>query len=147
MFVDIFVESDDDTYVYGDRYFKALTVDGVECEPYYLKNDDKIIAFYPSKHLFIEYIDAKIVSIIYTMTCSSDDFAKYSFNDGVLVELYETCHGVRNVTVSYCNGVISDVVFGGKKFGRFAVGKSAPDFTDMFDVYAISNNAIDELMN
>lgn len=146
MFVDIFVESDDDTYVYGDRYFKALAIDGVECEPYYLKNDDKIIAFYPSKHLFIEYIDAKIVSIIYTMTCSSDDFAKYSFNDGVLVELYETCHGVRNVTVSYCNGVISDVVFGGRKFGRFAVGKSAPDFTDMFDVYAISNNAIDELM-
>ncbi len=146
MFVNIFVESNDDTYIYGDRYFKALTVDGVECEPYYLKNDDKIIAFYPSEHLFIEYIDANIVSVIYTMTCWSDDFAKYSFNDGVLFELYETCHGFRNVTVSYCDGVISDVVFGGKKFGKFAIGRSAPDFSDLFARCAISNNVIDALM-
>ena len=72
------------------------------------------------------------------MTCWSDDFAKYSFVDGVLTELFETCHGVRSVKVSFVDGVASSVVFGGRKFGSFAVGMKVPDFDNFLVDYSIS---------
>lgn len=145
MFIDVFVETDDNTYIYGDRYFKALANDGVASEPFFLKDNDEIIAFYPSQNLFIVYIDSNIVNVIYTMTCWSDDYAKYTFNNGVLSELYETSHGVRNVTVSYLNNAVSNVVYDGRKFGRFTIGSPAPDFSDFFDKYLISVDIIDKL--
>ena len=145
IFTDVFVESDDNTYLYGDRYFKALSVDGKLCEPYYLKDNDEIIAFYPSQDLFVVYVDGNIVNVIYTMTCWSDDFAKYSFVNGVLTELFETCHGSRSVTVSFVDGVASGVVFGWRKFGSFAVGRKAPSFDDFFVEYAISKDIIEKL--
>lgn len=145
MFVDIFIESDDDTYIYGDRNFKAIVNDGVVCEPYYLKDDDKIISFYRSQGFFIVYVNDKIVNVIYTMTCWSDDFAKYTFNNGILLELFETSHGFRNVTVSYENGMTSSVTYRGRKFGRFAIGRPAPDFSDFFDKYKLPQSIIDEL--
>lgn len=145
IFVDVLVESDDNTYLYGDRYFKALSVDGVICEPFFLKDNNEIVAFYSSKDLFVVYVDGNIVSVIYTMTCWSDDFARYSFVNGVLTELFETCHGVRTVTVSFVDGVASSVVFGGRKFRSFAVGRKAPNFDDFFVKYAISEDIVEAL--
>jgi prepilin-type processing-associated H-X9-DG protein len=145
IFTDVFVESDDNTYLYGDRYFKALSVDGVLREPYYLKDNDEIIAFYPSQDLFVVYVNSNIVNVIYTMTCWSDDYAKYSFVDGVLTELFETSHGGRSVTVSFVDGVASSVVFGWRKFGSFAVGRKAPNFDDFFVEYAISKDIVEAL--
>ena len=145
MFVDIFIDSDDNTYIYGDRNYKAIVNDGVVCEPYYLKDDDKIISFYPSQNLFIVYVNGNIVNIIYTMTCWSDDFAMYTFNDGILLELHETSHGFRNVIVSYENGLASSVTYHGRKFGKFAIGRPAPDFSDFFDKFQLPQSIIDGL--
>lgn len=145
MFINIFIENDDDTYIYGGRYFKALSNNGVKCEPFFLKDDNKIIAYYPSQKLFIEYINSNIVNIIYTMTCWSDDIAKYTFDNGVLLELYETYHGINNVRVSYLNGAVSKVVFGGKMFRKIIIGDTAPDFSDFFTKFSIPQNIIDEL--
>lgn len=145
IFVDVLVESDDNTYLYGGRYFKALSVDSVICEPFFLKDNNEIVAFYPSKDMFVVYVDGNISSVIYTMTCCSDDFAKFSFVDGILTEIFETCRGIDDVTVSFVDGLASSVVYGGRKFGSFAVGREAPDFNDFFVEYAISRDIVEAL--
>lgn len=50
---------------------------------------NRIIKYFPSKHLFVVYENEKIVEIIFTSTNWSDDYMIYTFKDNKPISLKE----------------------------------------------------------
>ena len=129
----IFIEADDDTYIYGNRFYDAY-IDGNKdnIEPYYTTDNDKIIKYFPSRHLFVVYENNSIIEIIFTSTCWSDDYEKYDIKDNKPISLYESYHsGCRILKIKYENNISSEVIFEGRNFGSYSVGDEAPNFDDL----------------
>lgn len=91
----VFIESDDDTYLYGDLEYTVEFIDGHYIEPYIRKElCGKIIKFYRSKRFFAIYENDILTEIIHTMTCWSDDIVAYKLNpNGIAYSYDEIYHG------------------------------------------------------
>jgi hypothetical protein len=100
-----FLESDDDTYIYGDKIFKCKYCYKTNSyiQPFIRKEKKKLIKFYRDKRFFVIYEDSKITEIIQTMTCWSDDYTSYKINDGIAYEYDENYHGHPSKRNEPCN--------------------------------------------
>lgn len=93
--VKYFLESDDDTYYYGDDTYECEFCEETNTyiQPFVRKENNKLIKFYRNKRFFVIYENSKIIEIIYTMTCWSDDFVSYKIKDNVAYEYDKNYHG------------------------------------------------------
>jgi hypothetical protein len=119
------VDSDDHTYVYGDMECE-VDKDGKGIEPFIYKEDARTVECYVSKHLYIEKENNEITKVVHTCTSWSDDYDKYDIEDGVVVYLETTEHGMNRAYITYENGVISDIEYSRREFGCYAIGDLAP---------------------
>lgn len=106
MIVQFYLENDDYTYIYGGRLFKAEVdaTTGEKLEPYIRKaSSTKTIRFYPSKRLFVVYMNNIISELIFVMTCWSDDYKAYVVNDNIATSFKECYHGRPNPNPTACN--------------------------------------------
>jgi hypothetical protein len=106
MVVQFYLENDDHTYIYGGRLFTAEVDDstGEMLEPYIRKASPvKTIRYYPSKRLFVVYINNIITELIFVMTCWSDDYKAYVIFNNIATSLKECYHGRPNITPIACN--------------------------------------------
>lgn len=131
----IYIEEDDNTYIYGNNEFKGLKKDEKYIEPFYYENNNKIVKYYPSKNLFIEYKNNKIIEIIYTETCWSDDYSRYIFNDDILLNSEISYHGFNKIYITYKNNKIIDFRYNYNKFGNYSIGDDAGNFTKILKEY------------
>ncbi len=93
-FVEVFIESDDDTYIYGDYTYKVKIVDGVYIEPYMLELDNNFIKFYRNEGFFAVYTDNILTDIIFIETCWSGDVIGYKINENMIGhEFLRVYHG------------------------------------------------------
>jgi hypothetical protein len=115
----------DDTYVYGDMECE-VDENGEGIEPFIYKEDDRTVECYMSKNLYIEKVKNKITKVVYTCTSWSDDYDKYDIENGKVVYLETTEHGMNRAYITYENGVISEIKYSRRKFGCYAIGDKAP---------------------
>ena len=103
--VQYFLEADDDTYIFGDKWFNCEYDENtdVHFEPFIRQEDSKTIKFYRNKKFFAVYENASLVEIIKTMTCWSDDVIAYKLKDGVAYEYDEVYHGRPYKKKEVCN--------------------------------------------
>jgi uncharacterized protein YuzB (UPF0349 family) len=116
------IDSDDDTYVYGDMECE-VDENGKPIEPYIYKEDERTVECYMSENLYIEKENNEITKVVHTGTCSSDD---YDIEDGEVVYLETTEHGMNRAYITYEDGVIFEIQYSRRVFGRYAVGDFAP---------------------
>jgi hypothetical protein len=119
------VHSDDHTYVYGDMECE-VDENGKGIEPYIYKQEDRTVECYVSEHLYIEKKNNEITKVVHTATCWSDDRDKYDIDNGEVVYLETTEHGMNRAYITYEDGVISDIEYSRREFGCYAVGDKAP---------------------
>jgi hypothetical protein len=102
-----YLEPDDNTYYYGGELFEAEYNPETDelYEPYVRKaSKSKTVKFYPSKNLFVVYVNNIIKEIICLMTCWSDDFRAYKLDDKKIASSYRECyHGRRKINPVPCN--------------------------------------------
>jgi hypothetical protein len=102
-----YLEPDDHTYYYGGELFEAEYNSETDtyAEPYIRRaSKTKTIKFYPSKDLFVVYVNNIIKELIFVMTCWSDDFRAYKLDDKKLASSYRECyHGRRKINPVQCN--------------------------------------------
>jgi hypothetical protein len=94
-----YLEPDDHTYIYGGDLFEAEYNPETKelLEPYTRKGSSyKTIRFYPSKNLFVVYVNKVIKELIFVMTCWSDDFKAYKLHNNIATSYRECYHGRRN---------------------------------------------------
>jgi len=94
-FVEIFIESDDNTYIYGDNMYMIKKVDNVLIEPYILITDNIIVKYFKSEQFFAIYnSDSLLIELVFVSTCWSDDFNAYKINEiGIAYEITKVYHG------------------------------------------------------
>jgi hypothetical protein len=142
----IYIEDDDDTYLYGDKEYIAFTEDDEILEPYYYfdKMNDNIVNYYPSNHKFIIYDkNYNIIELVHTMTCWSDDYQLFRFTDNKVIEHEDTYRGLNKVNIYYENDKIIDIKYNGRIFRNGTYGKigdDAPDFSQLFSKNNLLNN-------
>lgn len=131
--VKVFVESSDHTYVHGN-----MTVQDYGPElgrsPYYVyrgkaEESDPIgcITLYFHKHNVFVVIkpggtkdnNKNIIRIVETSTCWSDDYNKWEFDNGQLVKIIETEHGLNRGTITIKDGKTTHIDYGGRYFGYY----------------------------
>lgn len=104
---DIYIESDDDTYFYGDNTYQAQYCKETDTyfEPYILNNsnDNEIIKFYRSKKFFAIYKNNNLIKIIKVMTCWSDDYKIINIKDNCAYNYTETSKGQFRAIEKPCN--------------------------------------------
>lgn len=93
--VPYFLESDDDTYLFGDKMFECQYEEDTNTyiQPFIRQEKSKTIKFYRDKRFFAVYENAVLTEIIKTMTCWSDDVIAYKLEDGIAYEYDEIYHG------------------------------------------------------
>lgn len=100
----VFIEDDDDTYIYGNRDYTVEIIDGVYIEPFIHVELNKIIKFYRKENFFAIYENNILTEIIHTMTCWSDDIIAYKLrSDGIAYEYSEMYHGRPKEINKECN--------------------------------------------
>jgi hypothetical protein len=124
------VGDDDGSYVSGDMECE-VDKDGEHIEPYIFKEDNRIVECYVSGGLYIEKENNEITKVVHTGTCWSDDYDIYEIEDGVVVHLETTEHGMNRGYMTYGNGVISNITFARREFGDFAIGDLAPQLEEL----------------
>jgi hypothetical protein len=102
--VDYFMELDDDTYEYGELWYKVQSVDGVYIEPFMREEaNGKTIHFYREKKFIVIYMNDVITEIIFIATCWSDDVQAFELDpEGFAYRFYERYHG-RPIGYKNCN--------------------------------------------
>lgn len=106
MIVKFYLEEDDHTYIYGGRLFEAEFDPETKqmFEPYVRRASPiKTIKFYPSKNVFIVYMNKKITELIFVMTCWSDDYKAYMIQDNRAISCKECYHGRRKIAPTPCD--------------------------------------------
>lgn len=100
-----FLDADDDTYIYGDLMFQSKYCKDTQTyiQPYIRMDENKIVKFYRSKRFFVVYEDDKIVEIIRTMTCWSDDSIAYKLKDNIAYSYSEIYHGRPHKSNEECS--------------------------------------------
>jgi hypothetical protein len=119
------IDSDDHTYVDGDMECE-VDKDGEPIEPYIYKEEGRTVECYVSEHLYIEKKNNEITKVVHTATCWSDDYDKYDIENGEVVYLETTEHGMNRAYITYEDGVISEIKYARLEFGCYAVGDKAP---------------------
>lgn len=145
----IFIDSDDSTYSYGDfTYTARLDSQGDPIEPYILdfsvdsndfspeekerrEHQDELekVWYYPSKRMFVVFYDNQVTEVVHTMTAWSDDYYVYYVEDDKVTHFEESYHGGnRRLTIDYEDGKVSHFSFmGGREFGISPeIGEPAP---------------------
>jgi hypothetical protein len=130
--VAIYVGSDDHTYVYGDMECE-LDMDGKKIEPFIYKDGERTVECFVSKNRYIEKEDNKITKVVHTCTSWSDDYDAYTIENGEVVHLESTEHGMNRVYITYKDSVASDITFSRREFGCFALGDLAPRLYKLVD--------------
>ena len=104
-FVEVFIEMDDNTYIYGGNTYKIEKIDGVCIEPYILVEDNITVKYYRTDKYFAVYnMKNKLVEIIFVETCWSDDFIAYKVNEiGIAYERSKVYHGRPVEKNKQCN--------------------------------------------
>lgn len=105
-----FLEADDDTYIYGDKMFECDYCNDKPIQPYIRMENNKIIKFYRDKLFFVVYENEKIVEIIKTMTCWSDDIIAYKLKDNIAYSYNEVYHGRPYKTNETCSVDFSEFI-------------------------------------
>lgn len=107
-----FLHADDDTYIYGDKMFKCNYCKETNeyIQPYIRKERKRIIKFYRDKRFFVVYENHKIVEIIKTMTCWSDDTIAYKLRDNIAYCYDEIYHGRPYKVNEECNIDFNDFI-------------------------------------
>lgn len=103
---EIFIEIDDDTYMYGDNMFECQysSKTDIYFEPYILKKEDnEVIKFYRSKKFFAIYKNDKLVQIVKLQTCRSEDYIVVNLNDGIAYSFTQTIKGRFTSVDKACN--------------------------------------------
>jgi hypothetical protein len=110
--VKYYLESDDDTYIYGDRMFKCKFCRETNkyIQPYIRKENDKTIKFFRDKRFFAIYENGLLIEIIETMTCWSDDYISYKIRDNIAYERDENYHGRPLKRNEQCNIDLSNFI-------------------------------------
>jgi hypothetical protein len=111
---------------YDIDYDEVFDENGKPIEPYIYKEEERTVECYVSEHLYIEKKNNEITRVVHTSTCWSDDYDKYDIEDGEVVYLETTEHGMNRAYITYENGVISDIKYAHRVFGCYAVGDLAP---------------------
>ncbi len=94
MMLNYFLEADDDTYIYGDKMFKCeFDENNQPVEPFIRKENNKVIKFYRGKQYFIINENEKVIEIVFTMTCWSDDIIIYKVENNIALKYDERYHG------------------------------------------------------
>ena len=103
--VPYFLESDDDTYLFGDKMFECQYEEDTNTyiQPFIRQEKSKTIKFYRDKRFFAVYENASLTEVIKTMTCWSDDVVAYKLKDGVAYEYDEIYHGRPYKKGEVCN--------------------------------------------
>lgn len=111
-FVEVFIEMDDDTYIYGDNTYTIKKVDGILIEPYILVKDNKIIKYFKSENYFAIYnSDSLLIELVFVSTCWSDDFNAYKINEvGIAYEMTKVYHGRMIKKDENCNIDFNDFI-------------------------------------
>ena len=93
--VKYYLAEDDDTYIYGNKVYECDYCSDTKTylEPFIRKEKNVLIKFYRDKNFFVIYRNDKIIEIIKTMTCWSDDYVSYKIRDKVAYEYDENYHG------------------------------------------------------
>jgi hypothetical protein len=128
--VAIYVGPDDHTYVYGHMECE-IDGNGKGIEPFIYKDGKRIVECFVSKHLYIEKEDNKITKVVHTCTCWSDDYDEYTIEDGKVVYLESTEHGMNRAYITYKEGIASEITYSRRKFGCFAVKDVAPVLSEL----------------
>lgn len=108
-----YLEEDDNTYIYGGDLFEAEYNPETDelLEPYIRRaSKSKTIKYFPSKNLFVVYVNQNIREIIFVMTCWSDDFRAYKVVDNISTSYRECYHGRRNKEDKPCDINFSDFI-------------------------------------
>lgn len=101
-----YLEPDDHTYHYGGDLFEAEYNPATKkyIEPYVRRaTRTKTVKFYPSKNLFVVYVNNIIKELIFVMTCWSDDYHAYKIENNISSS-YQSCyHGRKQLKPTICN--------------------------------------------
>lgn len=107
----VFIEGDDDTYIYGDLDYIVETNGDIQIEPYIMEEYGKVIKFYRKKRFFAIYQNNVLTEIINTMTCWSDDYIAYKLRpDGIAYEYDKNYHGRPEKRNTPCNINLNDFI-------------------------------------
>lgn len=108
-----YVYEDDYTYVYGGAH-KFVNKDGIQVGPILFTKlsepslEYDFVYFYENRYLFICYKNNKIVEIVYTMSCWSDNYVLYYIEDDKVSRMFETIKG-SYLDIIYKDGVIVEL--------------------------------------
>jgi len=103
MMLNYFLEADDDTYIYGDKWYECEFKNDKPIQPFIRKEGNKVIKFYRDKKYFIIYENEKVIEVIATMTCWSDDVKIFKIKDNIAYEFDENYHGRPYKRNEVCN--------------------------------------------
>jgi hypothetical protein len=106
-----YLDTDDNTYIYGGKMFSANYENDKFVEPYIRKlSPKKNVKFFPSKNIFVVYIDNIITELIFVMTCWSDDYRAYNIINNRAITYTECYHGKKNNKLQTCNIDFSEFI-------------------------------------
>lgn len=105
-----FLEANDDTYIYGNKMFECDYSNNIPIQPFIRVENNKTIKFYRDKQFFVVYENDKIVEIIKTMTCWSDDTVAYKLKDNIAYSYNEVYHGRPYKTNEKCSIDFSEFI-------------------------------------
>ena len=131
-FVYVNVKPDDDTYVSGDLAVILFGDNGELLEPYIYKDAQRKVECYISKNIWVEKVEGKIVKVIYTSTCWSDDWRTYYVEDDNIVKIIDTYHGINRRYITFKDGVISSIEYSRRKWNTvYKIGDRAPTLDEL----------------
>lgn len=108
-----YLEPDDNTYHYGGELFEAEYNPETNkfSEPYVRKASQiKTVKFYPSKNLFVVYVNNIIKELIFVMTCWSDDYKAFKLVNNISTSYRECYHGRKQINPIPCHINFADYI-------------------------------------
>ena len=131
-FVYVNVKPDDDTYVSGDLAVISFGDNGELLEPYIYKDAQRKVECYISNNIWVEKVEGKIVKVIYTGTCWSGDWRTYYVEDGNIVKILDTYHGMNRCYITFEKGFVSEIEYSRRKWiSGYKIGDFAPKLDEL----------------
>lgn len=110
---DIYIMTDDDTYLYGDNTYQCYYCKETDTflEPFILNRQrNRVIKFYRSKNFFAVYRNNILMKIIKLMTCRSEDYKIIYLKDNIAYKYTETVKGRYVAVDKPCNDDYTDFI-------------------------------------
>ena len=126
------LKADDDTYVSGDLAVVSFGDEGELLEPYIYKDDERTVECYISKNIWVEKVKGKIVKVVYTSTCWSDDSRTYYVENDKVISITDTYHGMNRCYITFEDGCVSNIQYSRRNYGcRYNIGDAAPTLEEL----------------